>query len=99
MATPLLEIEGTWEDLTQYAAAFAGRRLRFVVLPADNEPPASAEASARHAPTARELLKLPLEERNRILAQQAAHAEYFYRNDPDLTDFEVFGDDIYDETP
>jgi len=34
--------------------------------------------------SARELIKLPLEERNRILAEAAARAEEDYRTDPDL---------------
>ena len=37
-----------------------------------------------------ELRKLPPEEQFRILEAQAAFAEPFYRNDPDLTDFEAF---------
>lgn len=52
----------------------------------------------RHHWTAEELLKLPLEERDRILAAQAALAEEEYRANRDLTDFEAFGeDDLYDE--
>lgn len=36
------------------------------------------------APTARELMRLPLAERNRILAAQAESAERLYRENPDL---------------
>ena len=36
------------------------------------------------APTARELLRLPPEERSRILARQAETAEALYRDNPDL---------------
>jgi hypothetical protein len=47
-----------------------------------------------------ELMKLPLEERRKILAKAAAEAEDDYLNDPALTDCEAFGDDdLYDETP
>lgn len=47
--------------------------------------------------TAEELLKLPLEERDRILATQSAQAEEEYRTNHDLTDFEAFGEgDLYD---
>ena len=53
-----------------------------------------------HHYTARELMRLPLEERNRILAEQAEQAAEEYRTNPDLTDFEAFGeDDLYDDYP
>ncbi len=49
--------------------------------------------------TARDLLKMPLEERNRVLEQMAILAEPLYRNDPELTAFEAFGpDDLYGES-
>ena len=50
--------------------------------------------------TARDLLRLPLDEQDRLLEEAAIKAEPYYRNDPDLTDFEAFGDkDFFDETP
>ena len=50
--------------------------------------------------SAAELLKLPLEERDRILAAIAAEAEEEYRTNRELTDFEAFGEgDLYDEYP
>lgn len=50
--------------------------------------------------TARELMRLPLEERNRILAEQAEQVAEEYRTNPELTAFEAFGeDDLYDEYP
>lgn len=49
--------------------------------------------------TASELRKLPLQERDAILATQAALAEDEYRNNPELTGFEAFGkDDLYGES-
>ena len=45
-------------------------------------------------------MKLPREERNRILAQSAALARDVYATNKDLTDFEAFGDsDLFDEYP
>ena len=44
--------------------------------------------------TAAELRKLPAQERDAILAAAAALAEDLYRNDPELTDFEAFGEDV-----
>lgn len=50
--------------------------------------------------TAAELRKLPVDERNSILADQAALLEEDYRNNPELTAFEAFGEeDLYDDTP
>ena len=43
--------------------------------------------------TAGELRKLPDAQRDAILETQAAIAEEFYRNDPELTAFEAFGEE------
>jgi hypothetical protein len=49
--------------------------------------------------SASELRKLPVKERNAILALQAALAEPIYRTDARLTDFEAFGeDDLHGES-
>jgi hypothetical protein len=40
-----------------------------------------------------ELRKLPPEEREAILAEQAKRAEALYRGDATLVDFEAFGDE------
>jgi hypothetical protein len=49
--------------------------------------------------SASQLRKLPVEERNAILAAQATLAEPIYRSDMRLTDFEAFGeDDLYGES-
>lgn len=50
--------------------------------------------------SARELLKLPPEERDHFLAEAAAALEEEYRTNRALTDFEAFDeDDLYDEHP
>jgi tetratricopeptide (TPR) repeat protein len=38
MASPLYEIEGTWEEVSERAAEFAGRRVRVSVLPPEEGP-------------------------------------------------------------
>ncbi len=49
--------------------------------------------------SASQLRKLPVEERNAILAAQATLAEPIYRSDKRLTDFEAFGeDDLHGES-
>ena len=49
--------------------------------------------------TADELLKLPPEQRSAILAEAAARAASDYENDPQLTDFEAFGEnDLYGDS-
>jgi hypothetical protein len=60
MRTPLLELEGTWEEITQHAPELAGRRVRLVVLP--EEPPVSPPRPpvfrpAKGPSTARSLLE------------------------------------------
>lgn len=50
--------------------------------------------------TALELMKLPLAERHRILEEAAEEAAEEYRTNPDLTEFDAFGeDDLYDDHP
>jgi len=56
-----------------------------------------AAGDADDAPTAKALLERPAEERSRVLATAAAAAVPLYRDDPDLTGFDAFGDDdLYD---
>lgn len=50
-------------------------------------------------PSAAELRRLPVDERMAILRAQAAIAEELYRQDPELTSFEAFGeDDLYGDS-
>jgi hypothetical protein len=35
MVTPLIDMEGTWEEVAERLPAFAGRKLRFIVLPVE----------------------------------------------------------------
>ena len=61
-------------------------------------PPSAASASGTSGRqlTAAELRKLPPAERDAILERQAAALEDEYRNNPELTAFEAFGDeDLY----
>jgi hypothetical protein len=49
--------------------------------------------------TAAQLRKLPAEQRDAMLEAAAALAEQLYRNDPQLTDFEAFGEeDLHGES-
>jgi hypothetical protein len=49
--------------------------------------------------TAAELRQLPAPQRDAILEEAAALAEEIYRGNPELTDFEAFGDeDLYGES-
>ncbi len=49
--------------------------------------------------TAGELRKMPAEQRDAILEAAAALAEEIFRNNPQLTDFEAFGEqDLYGES-
>ena len=58
--------------------------------------PQESKAAPEKQWTAAELRKLPVEQRNAILAEQAALLEEEYRNNPELTSFEAFGqDDLY----
>lgn len=53
MSTEIRELEGTWEEIMEHAEELAGRRVRLVVLPAEeNSTSEDSEFS-----TARSLLK------------------------------------------
>jgi hypothetical protein len=59
-------------------------------------PAAASPGSSGRRWIATELRKLPPAERDAILAQQAAALADEYRNNPELTAFEAFGDeDLY----
>jgi hypothetical protein len=67
MATPLLELEGTWEQIAAQILDFAGQKLRILVYPAEENSTVApdtcpiAEVLAEIAATipASELAKLP----------------------------------------
>lgn len=86
-----------------------GQRVRITVEIADDTlapavyerglAPGEVPASPRQY-TALELMKLPLAERHRILEEAAEEAAEEYRTNPDLTEFDAFGeDDLYDDHP
>lgn len=43
MATPLLDLEGTWEEIMTRLPDFSGQRLRIVVLPAEENAPGALD--------------------------------------------------------
>ncbi|HZO90637.1 MAG TPA: hypothetical protein VFB38_20075 [Chthonomonadaceae bacterium] len=52
MTLPLLELEGTWEEIAAHGPELAGRKVRLIVLPSETEsppeqPPAFRPASGR----------------------------------------------------
>ena len=67
MATPLLEIEGTWEEIVAQLPDFSGQKLRVLVYPAtehsvegyDARPIAQVLAEIAAAIPAGELAQLP----------------------------------------
>jgi predicted DNA-binding antitoxin AbrB/MazE fold protein len=59
----------------------------------------AVEKQAGKRLSAREMMKLPIEERDKLLAAASSKAESAY-DDPELTNFEAYGDnDLYDSTP
>jgi hypothetical protein len=67
MATPLLELEGTWEEIAAQIPDFAGQKLRVLVYPVeetsttapDTRPMAEVLAEIAATIPAAELVKLP----------------------------------------
>jgi hypothetical protein len=67
MTTPLLDLEGTWEEIVAQLPSFSGQKLRVVVYPAtetsteghDTRPIAEVLAEIAAAIPAAELAQLP----------------------------------------
>ena len=55
MATPLMQIEGTWEEIVARAAELRGHRLRVMVLPDEQAEPGAGPAAAQPVEKAEEL--------------------------------------------
>ena len=70
--------EGTWDEIATHAPEFRGRRLRLLVL--SDEPSPSLEER-------RAFIRLPLEGRRRILAEQAERLAEHYESDTEWRDF------------
>ena len=62
MAVPLLELEGTWEEIQERMPDFAGQKLRVIVLPAAESVAAPSEARPIHEVLAEIAAEIPAEE-------------------------------------
>jgi len=79
-----------WREVLDFIASLQAPAKREM-----GTPPVSKAAPEKQW-TAEELRKLPVEQRDAILAEQAALLEEEYRNNPELIAFEAFGqDDLY----
>lgn len=70
MQTPLLELEGTVEEIQERLAEFAGRRLRLTVLSAEASPSDTSVTTPRKLTIEEKILarfnQIPPEERAKI---------------------------------
>ena len=57
METPLLEMEGTWEEILSRSPELSGRRVRLIVLPEEHDEPYPGVPPEARPSTARSLLK------------------------------------------
>lgn len=74
METPILELEGTWEEIAARAAELRGHRLRVLVLP--DEPAAPSTPGARR-PNERALAALrEIEARTRHMTPRPDTVDY-----------------------
>jgi predicted RNase H-like HicB family nuclease len=89
---------GTWEELLRNAQAAITAWLGRDLGPLETSPEEPLTAWLELSPT--EIRKLPRERKDAIFEAAAAAAEHEYRTNPELTDFEAFGEeDLYDEYP
>ena len=86
MQAPILEYEGTWDELRAHSSQFKGKRLRLTVLPPKEEKQLTLQDR-------RDFLALPMEERRRIFAEQAALLKEHYETESDWREIEG-GDEI-----
>lgn len=79
-----LGLEGTWEEILTHASDLAGQRVCLIVLPneADSVPAPVMTLAERRA-----LLRLPLAERQRILAERAEAMADYYQQDEEWKEF------------
>jgi hypothetical protein len=77
MIEPIREFEGTWEEIEEKARAFAGHRLRLIVLPGGADEPAEGEPDTQQPTPIEELLQ----ERGRRVPESE-----WDKLPPDLTD-------------
>ena len=73
MFSPSHVYEGTWEELAAYEPELRGRKLRLIVIP---DTPTTLSLQDRRA-----FLRLSLEERRNLLAQQAERMTAHYESD------------------
>ena len=57
MEVPILELEGTWEEIAQHAPELAGRRVRLIVLEQEPDEPYPGIPPEARPSTAASLLK------------------------------------------
>jgi hypothetical protein len=57
MAAPLMELEGTWEEIAARSAELAGRRVRLIILSDEPEEPYPGIPPESRPSTAASLLK------------------------------------------
>ncbi len=86
-----IELEGTWEEILTHASKLVGRRVRLLVLP--NQSSSSASKATLTLTERQAFLRLPLEERHRLLADRAEAMKEHYKQDAEWKDF-VAGDII-----
>jgi len=55
MALPMMELEGTWEEILAHADELAGRRVRLTVLPGERE---AGDDQPRLSPANQQMLDL-----------------------------------------
>jgi hypothetical protein len=81
-----LELEGTWEEILTHASELAGQRVRLTVLPSETDGTPTPKSTPTLAER-RALLRLPLAERQRILAEQAEILADYYQQDGEWKEF------------
>ena len=69
-------LEGTWEEVERYASRYKGKRFRLTIL--DPKPSHISK---------RDFLRLPLEERRRILEEQAEIMRPYYEQNTEWREF------------
>lgn len=76
-----------------------GTQVTIEIANLENQSKWASQNYNSHHLSAKDLIKLPVEQRNQILMSAAILAEKEYRVNPDLTSFDAFSeDDLYDET-
>jgi hypothetical protein len=82
MSTPLLELEGTWEEIAAQPLDFSGQKLRVLVYPAEEQSPEAVETRPIAEVLAEIAANVPAEEIAALPADFTSQLDHYIYGTP-----------------